>query len=100
MAVMKQHRKLFCALVLLSALLTGLACSRADSSPPLGAIGSGEATAGGESESTVEPLVEASGLGVGPSSGLGSFPAFMPPVAVGTDARECKLGTDPYSTCI
>lgn len=35
-----------------------------------------------------------------PVDGFSVFPAFMPPVSFGTETQDCRLGTDPYSTCI
>ena len=34
------------------------------------------------------------------TTGFGVFPAFVPPIGLGSDAQECELGSDPYSTCI
>ncbi len=84
--------RLLCALAVGLALATGVCCSRVDSSVPVG------------TEETIEAspssLAGALDPGTQDGEGLGAFPAFMPPVATGTDAQECHLGTDPYSTCI
>lgn len=98
MVVMTKWRSLLGGLILVLALVTGMACSPADSGLPLRATESVGTSAEGGNGSA--PLVGTSSLGPSDTSGLGSFPAFLPPVAVGTDTQECKLGTDPYSTCI
>jgi hypothetical protein len=88
--------RFLCGLALACVLTAGLACSRADSSFELKASESLEAAP--------LPLAGAADVGadLGPADndGLGAFPAFMPPLAAGTETQECQLGTDPYSTCI
>ena len=100
MVVMTQWRGLLAGLILILAFVPSLSCSPADSSLPLRAAESAEPIGTASVGDGSAPLVGSSSLGLGESGGLGSFPAFMPPVAVGTDTQECKLGTDPYSTCI
>ena len=97
--------RFFSGLALVLVLTTGLACARADSSLSLEARDSLEASPlpltgevgdpGSEVGSNLEP-----DSGLADEGALGAFPAFMPPVAVGTETQECQLGTDPYSTCI
>lgn len=79
-------------LALAGALVLGLSCTRAESTLPLAPSDSAAAAP--------LPLTGASSPGPGQAGGLGAFPAFMPPVAIGSDTQECQLGTDPYSTCI
>ena len=100
MDAMTQRRGLLAGLILILALVPSLSCSPADSSLPLRAAKSTKSIGTSSVGDGSAPLAGSSSLGLGDSSGLGSFPAFMPPVAVGTDTQECKLGTDPYSTCI
>jgi len=88
-------------LALVLVLTAGLACSRADSSLSLEASESLEATplplSGEVDRGGSDPAPDP---GPGDEGSLGAFPAFMPPVAVGTETQECQLGTDPYSPCI
>ena len=100
MVAMTQWRGLFAGLILILALMPSLSCLPADSGLPLIAAESAEPIESSSVANGSAPLVESSSFGPSDSSGLGSFPAFLPPVAVGTDTQECKLGTDPYSTCI
>lgn len=100
MVVMTRWRGLLAGVILILALLPGLSCSPADSSLPLRAVESGEPIRSLSADDGSVPLTDSSSLGPSELSGLGSFPAFLPPVAVGTDTQECKLGSDPYSTCI
>ncbi len=100
MVVVTRWRSLLGGPLLALALLTSLACSPADTNLPLRAAESVETSGSTAVSEAPAPLVESSSFGPSDASGLGSFPAFLPPVAVGTDTQECKLGTDPYSTCI
>jgi hypothetical protein len=97
---MTQWRGLCGGLLSIVALVGSLACSPADTSLSLRAAESAEARGISSTDEGSAPLVESSSFGPDDATGLGSFPAFLPPVAVGTDTQECKLGTDPYSTCI
>ena len=89
---MTGRSRLLCALALAVVLTAGWSCTRADNSLPLGASDSVEAVP--------LPLAGVSEFGPDDGNALGAFPAFMPPVAIGSDTQECQLGTDPYSTCI
>lgn len=100
MVVVTRWRSLLGGSVLAVVLLASLACSPADTGLPLRAAESAETAASTAVSQAPAPGVESSSFGPSDTSGLGSFPAFLPPVAVGTDTQECKLGTDPYSTCI
>ncbi len=81
--------------VLIVILTLGWGCSRAREGLPLSTAESAET-------GVVTPTgpIGSTSLGFDETNNLGSFPAFMPPVAVGTETQECRLGTDPYSTCI
>ena len=78
MVAMTQWRSMLGGLILILVFFLGLGCSPAETALPL------------SSAETVEaapvPLAGSSDLGVDESSGLGAFPAFLPPVAVGTDS--------------
>ena len=88
-------------LALVFVLTAGLACSRADSTLSLEAAESLEAAPLSVARETERPNADPGpDLGPADEGPLGAFPAFMPPVAVGTETQECQLGTDPYSTCI
>ena len=98
MVAMTRWRSLFAGMVL--TLIVGLGCSPAETALPLSSVDSADALGSQATESAPVPLAGSSSLGSDDTSGLGAFPAFLPPVAVGTDTQECHLGTDPYSTCI
>ena len=101
MVVMTWWRSFLGSLVLALVLAAVLSCAPADSGLALRAADSTEAVASSVApDEDVVPRVSSSSFALDESSGLGSFPAFMPPVAVGTDVQECNLGSDPYSTCI
>jgi hypothetical protein len=97
---MTQWRGLCGGVLAIVALVASLACSPADTSLSLRAAESAEPRGVDSTDEGSPSLVESSSFGPDEATGLGSFPAFLPPVAVGTDTQECKLGTDPYSTCI
>lgn len=100
MVVMTQWCSVFGRLALILVLSTGLACAPADTAMPLSSTETTDSLVGGASEAVPAPLAGSSALASDGTAGLGAFPTFMPPVAQGTDAQECQLGTDPYSTCI
>ena len=100
MVVMTRWRSSLAGLVLALILVAGLACSPADTALPLSSAESAETLGGQPLETATERVAGSSSLGLSDAYGLGSFPAFMPPVAIGTDTQKCQLGTDPYSTCI
>lgn len=86
-------------LALTLVLAVGSGCGPAETALPP----SSSATADSLSQplgTASERLAGSSNLALDGTEGLGSFPAFMPPVALGADTQECQLGTDPYSTCI
>ena len=97
---MTRWRSLLAGTVLTLALVVGLGCSPAETALPLSSAESADALGSQALEAAPAPLAGSSSLGSDDTSGLGAFPAFLPPVAVGTDTQECHLGTDPYSTCI
>lgn len=92
---MTQGIRVLSGLALIAVLAADWGCSRAPEGLPLGAAQSAETA-------VAAPRVPSgsTSLGADDTNNLGSFPAFMPPVAVGTETQECRLGTDPYSTCI
>lgn len=90
--------RLLGGLALCLVLLTGLGCSPADTALPLSSAETADTLGGRAVQSPTVP--GSSSLDLDTTDGLGSFPTFMPPVALGTDTQECYLGTDPYSTCI
>jgi len=100
MVVMTQWRGLLGGIALTLVLILGLGCSPTETALPLSSGERADALGGQVLEAAPEPLAGSSSLGSDDTSGLGAFPAFLPPVAVGTDTQECHLGTDPYSTCI
>ena len=100
MVVMTQWRSLLGGLALSLVLVTGLGCTPAETALPLSSVETADSLGGGSSDSAPAPFVGTSSLESDGTDGLGAFPTFMPPVALGTDTQECQLGTDPYSTCI
>jgi hypothetical protein len=100
MVVMTKRSGLFRGMALALFLIVGLGCSPADTALPLSSAEAADSLGGQALDALPAPLVGSSSLGLADSDGLGGFPAFLPPVAIGTDVQECQLGTDPYSTCI
>ena len=100
MVVMTKWRCLSGGLALILVLVTGLGCSPAETALPLSSAETADSLGGGSLATAPAPLAGSSSLGSDGTDGLGAFPTFMPPVALGTDTQECQLGTDPYSTCI
>jgi len=98
MVVTTRWRGSLAGLALTLVFLMGLACSPADTALPLSSAETTDSL--GSSSAEAAPFAASSGPGSDDTSGLGAFPVFLPPVAVGTDTQECQLGTDPYSTCI
>ena len=97
MVVMKNRWLRVSRGVLLSLLLlTGAACSGPEAADPVSAA-----------ESLVDAPVaqpvatpESNSPGSQESSDFSVFPAFMPSVTFSGDTEECRLSSDPYSTCI
>lgn len=100
MVAMTQWRNLLGGIALALVLIVGSGCSPAETALPLSSAETTDSLGSQALESASAPLAGSSSLGSDDTSGLGAFPAFLPPVAVGTDTQECNLGTDPYSTCI
>jgi len=100
MVVMTKRCSLLGGLALTLVLVTGVGCSPAETALPLSSAETADSLGGRSLEATPAPLAGSSSFGSDGTDGLGAFPTFMPPVALGTDTQECQLGTDPYSTCI
>lgn len=103
--------------VWLVVLMAGLGCAGTESGEPLRAAAPAAGKEVAAEPSTAEEAgpVSAAGTQAGaeppaapgfvspgrdPVDGFSVFPAFMPPVSFGTEIQDCRLGTDPYSTCI
>ncbi len=97
---MTHWRRTLAGLGLIFVLMTGIACSPAETALPLSSAETADSLGSGSVSAAPAPGTGSSGLGSDGTEGLGAFPAFLPPVAQGTDVQECQLGTDPYSTCI
>lgn len=95
MGVPPLRLRVLSGVVLIGILAAAMGCSRAHEGLPLGAAESAETPVAAP---RVPP--RSTGPGFDDTDNLGSFPAFLPPVAAGTETQECSLGTDPYSTCI
>ena len=100
MVVMTQWRRVLGGLALALILGLGLGCSPTETTLPLSSAETADSLGGSALPAAPAPVAGSSSLGLNSTDGLGSFPTFMPPVALGTDTQECQLGTDPYSTCI
>ena len=100
MVVMTQWRRLHGGLALTLVLVLGLGCSPVETALPLSSAETADSLGSPALRAVPVPVSSSSSLGLNGTDGLGAFPTFMPPVALGTDTQECQLGTDPYSTCI
>lgn len=75
-----------------ASVVGGLACTGAEPGGPAAAAESTSPTpaAGGGSI----------GTGFVDSGEFAAFPAFLPSTGFAPEVQDCKLGEDPYSTCI
>lgn len=105
--------RLSLGIVLTLAMLTSIgctlpdtACSATSADPADAAEGAEQAADTVEQPESAIPPASTSDIGSSgsvfddQSSVFGAFPAFVPPLGLGSDTEECELGNDPYSTCI
>jgi len=72
----------------LLALLVGVGCSAPDATDQDVMV-----------EAAAAPAVSVGASSVGADE-VSVFPMFLPAVGFGSEASDCALGTDPYSSCI
>ena len=93
--------RLSLGIVLAVTLLVSFACSMPETACSATSAQPEEApTEVAQPERAPEEIETSGSVFDDPTSGFGVFPAFVPPIGLGSDAQECELGNDPYSTCI